>query len=261
MSKQKKLVHKIKVAVVILMAVGVALSALAPIFAQEKSDSQKAREEISSIKEEIIKLSEDASAPAEVRTRVNQVSGVPQGFTFNHNLRERARGIAVRYMQAVLNTDPSTRVALSGPGSRGSETEYFGPATRAALIKFQQKHGIPGTAFLGSQTRAKMNEILRNGITIRETVQKDMEPLRERFREIFRKVQELREMVYEVEPSEIDEDKTLADCEEDIELAEEYAQGRQCTMEIREMSCGNILEDYQASNGCVIYFLSQKGWE
>ncbi len=72
----------------------------------------------------------------------------------------------VLLIQRILNSDPATRVAQSGPGSPGRETNLYGPATRAAVQKFQLKHGIvksprdSGYGIVGPKTRAKMNEIL-----------------------------------------------------------------------------------------------------
>ncbi|MBI4156024.1 MAG: peptidoglycan-binding protein, partial [Candidatus Zambryskibacteria bacterium] len=57
-------------------------------------------------------------------------------------------------------------VSSSGAGSPGNETDYFGPATKAAIQKFQVKYGIanPGDAGYGSfgpKTRAKMSEVAK----------------------------------------------------------------------------------------------------
>ena len=75
---------------------------------------------------------------------------------------------SVKTLQQILNLDPDTRVAATGPGSPGSETTKFGPATAAAVKKFQVKHGIakPGEAGygnLGPKTRAKLNAIGAGG--------------------------------------------------------------------------------------------------
>jgi peptidoglycan hydrolase-like protein with peptidoglycan-binding domain len=64
------------------------------------------------------------------------------------------------YLQRVLNRDLDTIVAQFGDGSANYETTYFGPATRAAVIKFQKKYGIsPAAGYVGAITRAKLNEI------------------------------------------------------------------------------------------------------
>jgi hypothetical protein len=69
----------------------------------------------------------------------------------------------VKTLQQLLNFWGYT-VSASGAGSPGSETTFFGPATRAALIKFQLAEGIlwsakdPGAGIFGPKTRAKVRE-------------------------------------------------------------------------------------------------------
>jgi len=263
MKKKKNTVHILKVALVILMALGVALSALAPIFAEEMS-IEEMREEALEIKNELEEIKKDYSELTRTEERVVHPEGIPSGFRFNHNLREGARGQAARYMQAVLNTDPETRVAETGPGSPGRETDFFGPATRNALLRFQRKYGISATAFFGSQTRAKMNEIIQTGVLVTETKRGDTKPLKERLREAMERTERLREAVGRYGDPEPDdtpmEEKTLEDCKRDTEKAEKYAEGKTCTLELRLMSCGDKME-YMARNGCIINFLSRSGWE
>jgi len=85
------------------------------------------------------------------------------------NLAVGMSGVDVRDLQRFLNADPETMVAASGPGSRGHETMYFGPATQAAVIKFQNKYrediltpvGLQyGTGFVGPRTIAKINQLI-----------------------------------------------------------------------------------------------------
>lgn len=85
--------------------------------------------------------------------------------TFSRTLKLGMKGEDVRALQQFLNADIETRVAWSGAGSRGSETDYFGPATKRALTKFQEKHraeiltqlGLAqGTGVLGEKTRARI---------------------------------------------------------------------------------------------------------
>ena len=69
-------------------------------------------------------------------------------------------------LQQLLNQDPATQLSVSGPGSPGNETSFFGPLTVDALKRFQQKYAqdilvpqglsIP-TGELGLFTRLKLN--------------------------------------------------------------------------------------------------------
>lgn len=90
--------------------------------------------------------------------------------SFDRNLTIGSRGADVRCWQALLNTDPGTLVASSGPGSPGQETMYFGPLTADATKRFQEKYAdeilaplglTSGTGFFGPSTRAKANQLLQ----------------------------------------------------------------------------------------------------
>ncbi len=193
MKKRQKTIQTIKLVIVFLMAVAIAFSALAPVFGEENITDTEAKEELRDIKDIAQEIVKDLAIPAEYTTRVVPITRIPNGFNFAHDLRERATGELVRNLQIVLNADPQTRIASSGTGSLGSETNYFGAGTRDAILRFQRKHGIAATGFVGAQTRAKINELVRSGITVREEVPRNTEMIRNKFMELVRRLELLRE--------------------------------------------------------------------
>ncbi|MES2134636.1 MAG: hypothetical protein V4449_00110 [Patescibacteria group bacterium] len=93
-------------------------------------------------------------------------------FTWTRSLTTGATGADVLALQKFLNSDTSTQVAVTGSGSPGNETSFFGPATGAAVTKFQLKYAAQiltplgltkGTAFFGASSRAKANELCASG--------------------------------------------------------------------------------------------------
>lgn len=68
----------------------------------------------------------------------------------------------------MLNQDPATAVAVSGPGSTGQETSYYGALTAAAISRFQEKYYLEvlapnglssGTGAVGPSTLKALNEV------------------------------------------------------------------------------------------------------
>lgn len=92
---------------------------------------------------------------------------------FTVTLRFGMRHEEVRRLQAFLNRDSGTRVALTGVGSAGSETDFFGPGTRAAVTKFQEKYAqeilaplglARGTGVWGPATIRKANALFGSSV-------------------------------------------------------------------------------------------------
>ncbi len=85
---------------------------------------------------------------------------------FTRHLQKGMTGADVRTLQVFLNADPDTRIAESGVGSPGHETDLFGSLTEQAVERFQLKYGIVsspaaiGYGLLGPKTRAKLDELL-----------------------------------------------------------------------------------------------------
>lgn len=89
-------------------------------------------------------------------------------YTWTRNLSIGSTGDDVRQLQRFLNGNPQTQVAVTGVGSPGNESSYYGPATARAVSKFQEMHAAQiltplgltqGTGGFYTSTRAKLNEV------------------------------------------------------------------------------------------------------
>jgi peptidoglycan hydrolase-like protein with peptidoglycan-binding domain len=70
----------------------------------------------------------------------------------------------IKTLQQILNSDPDTRIAATGPGSPSNETDFFGAATLKAVQRFQVKYGIAksgdsGYGNVGPLTRKILNSL------------------------------------------------------------------------------------------------------
>ncbi|MEK7652809.1 MAG: peptidoglycan-binding domain-containing protein [Patescibacteria group bacterium] len=95
-------------------------------------------------------------------------SSVSSGAIFTKVIKVGASSSEIKILQQFLNSDPDTKIAESGAGAPGKETNYFGLLTTKAIQKFQKKYGIvssgtpttTGYGSLGPKTRTKLNELM-----------------------------------------------------------------------------------------------------
>ncbi|GEM_PF-4344480 len=116
----------------------------------------------------------DATTLALLQAKINmlmaQISAIkgspsPQAFanaslnaSFKRSLSPGSSGEDVKNLQKFLNGQGFV-ISVSGAGSLGNETVFFGAFTKAALIKFQIANGIEGIGIMGPITRAKIKEL------------------------------------------------------------------------------------------------------
>ena len=88
--------------------------------------------------------------------------------TFTQSMGIGASGPQVLALQKFLNRDADTRLAVSGAGSPGLETQYYGPITANAVSRFQAKYRsdiltplglVTPTGFFGASSIAKANAL------------------------------------------------------------------------------------------------------
>jgi peptidoglycan hydrolase-like protein with peptidoglycan-binding domain len=91
----------------------------------------------------------------EILNKTNKAT-VSSATSIQSNLSTGSRGPEVKFLQQYLNTHGFT-ISTTGPGSPGNETDFFGSATREALRKFQQSHGLDPVGTVGPATRGVVN--------------------------------------------------------------------------------------------------------
>jgi len=106
-----------------------------------------------------------ARLTAMVKIAPSVYEGIPKGFKFENNLRFGMKSEEVKYIQIILKKE----IGAPTYPDEVPATGWFGPITKAAVIKFQEKYaseilspwGISkGTGFVGKTTRAKLNHLL-----------------------------------------------------------------------------------------------------
>jgi len=98
----------------------------------------------------------------------NEPTNQTTNFQFTKNLKIGDKSPDVKNLQQFLNANNFT-IALTGPGSMGNETTFFGELTKEALIKFQETYSEQilkpygytlGNGLFGPLTRKTINALL-----------------------------------------------------------------------------------------------------
>jgi len=98
---------------------------------------------------------------AALQAQLAAAGGASAACTFTNDLTVGSKGAAVKCLQQYLNGAGGAKVAASGVGSAGSETEYFGSLTAAAVAKWQAANGVSPTAgYFGARSRAKYSVLV-----------------------------------------------------------------------------------------------------
>jgi len=109
------------------------------------------------------------SIPAEIMTYTPILTNMRELISlFMSNMGIGMSNNDIKKLQKFFNSDPDLSVAISGVGSPGRETMYFGPLTKKAVQKFQLKYGVvsnssdPGYGYVGPKTRAELEQVFRD---------------------------------------------------------------------------------------------------
>jgi peptidoglycan hydrolase-like protein with peptidoglycan-binding domain len=86
-------------------------------------------------------------------TKPNPTNSIPSSSSFTRDLKLGMKGLDVKLLQQFLNNN-GFPVSKKGVGSKGRENTTFGPATKAALVRFQKANKIvPAVGYFGTVTR------------------------------------------------------------------------------------------------------------
>ena len=158
--------RKFKTSTIIIIILAILCGFIIPLAGVQGETVQELRAKIAEIEAQLETLRAQLS---KLQALAFDIPATCKGLSFERNLKIGIAGDDVKCLQSLLNIDPETKLAEKGPGSSGNETRYFGPLTRKAVIKFQEKYidevlapyGLAkGTGFVSITTRAKLNNLL-----------------------------------------------------------------------------------------------------
>lgn len=120
----------------VLLALSLALGASFAFVAPAHAQTSTSATSVSSLQAQVQALLAQIQALQGSGSSSTTSSTSGACFTFTQNLKLGSTGGQVMWVQEFLNSH-GFQVAATGAGSPGNETSHFGPATKAAVIKFQ----------------------------------------------------------------------------------------------------------------------------
>ena len=129
-----------------------------------KEKIQEIIRKINLFRAELARLLKKKTAPTPKQRSKEEDYTIPKGFKFTNNLHFGQKGREIKYLQAFLSRQGKEIYP------EGIVTGYFGPATKRAVIRFQEKYaedilapwGLQkGTGTVGRTTRIKINRLLQ----------------------------------------------------------------------------------------------------
>lgn len=111
----------------------------------------------------------------QILERLNELQGDDVSevcpYVWTRSLGQGSTGPDVMRLQQFLNSSSDTSLAVTGVGSPGLETQYYGPLTAAAVSKFQVKYRaqiltplglVNPTGYFGPSSAAQANRLCQN---------------------------------------------------------------------------------------------------
>lgn len=95
----------------------------------------------------------------------NSTTLIPESVSFSQDLFFGQESEDIYWLQVVLNSDPRTQVALTGSGSPGQESRYYGVLTRDAVARFDRLYVgtlAPDGVKVSGLLREKLQELIKN---------------------------------------------------------------------------------------------------
>src|SRR3989338_4269373 len=159
--------------VALVTGVAVALALMGAVAIAPAQAAGLTQTQIQSITSLLASFGADAATIANVTAALNGQATPGTGGSgtggacpaLSRSLQQGSNGADVKALQVFLNGSASTQIAVTGAGSPGNESTYFGGLTKAAVVKFQSANGVSAIGIVGPATRAAIAAVCGGTVT------------------------------------------------------------------------------------------------